>query len=128
MLDVMKSMDPPMILWENLNASPIVRLLSLFFTYFCSFIIIVLSLYAVYTIDEYRKEKHLIWLPAIFIATIVSGTKYIMRKITVLEKHNNEASRRKSMVRKMVVLQFCTVGLLILLNSFAKSNFINSKL
>ena len=41
-----------------------------------------------------------------------------MRKITKLEKHYSESDSRKSMVRKMMILQFCTVGLIVLINSF----------
>ena len=118
-LKVKSTIDPPMILWENLSASYGVRFAWYFFTYSCSFVIIFISLLAVYSIDEYGKSQDQKWLPSILIAIIVSGTKIIMRKITILEKHNNLASQRRSMVRKMVALQFCTIGLLILLNSFA---------
>ena len=57
-------------------------------------------------------------IPPMLIACIVSGTKFIMRKITKLEKHYSESDSRKSMVRKMIILQFCTVGLIVLINSF----------
>ena len=81
--------------------------------------IILLSLVAVFTIESTKKEiifEKLI--PPILIACIVSGTKFIMRKITKLEKHYSESDSRKSMVRKMMILQFCTVGLIVLINSF----------
>ena len=55
-LTVRKTIDPPMILWENLGISYGKRLAWYSFTYFCSIVIILLSLLAVATIDEYGKS------------------------------------------------------------------------
>ena len=112
-------MDPPMILWENLNVRRRIQIGWLVLTYFFSFVIILLSLVAVYTIQSTKKEiVYEKLIPPMLIACIVSGTKFIMRKITKLEKHYSESDSRKSMVRKMIILQFCTVGLIVLINSF----------
>ena len=119
MLKVKRTMDPPMIQWENLNVRRRTQVGWLLLTYFLSFVIILLSLVAVYTIESTKREivfEKLI--PPMLIACIVSGTKFIMRKITKLEKHHSESDSRKSMVRKMIILQFCTVGLIVLINSF----------
>ena len=64
-----------------------------------------LSLVAVFTIESTKEEITLTKFSSpVLIACIVSGTKFIMRKITVLEKHYSDSDSRKSMVRKMIIL------------------------